>query len=128
MRCRSTYAYFPSKHHRQSRRHHPKHHCYLHQHHCCQLDIPISCTHYPTTNITAIYVTSKVFNNLLNIAHVLVNVLKFIHVTLVAVELKPHIKVSIYIVSIVILNFSALSQAFFDHSWNLMLIILLKFL
>ncbi|XP_024988407.1 glucan endo-1,3-beta-glucosidase 2-like isoform X1 [Cynara cardunculus var. scolymus] len=84
--------------------------------------------HYPATNITTICVGSEVFNNLPNVGPVLVTALKFIHGALVASNLDRQIKVSTPIASTVILDSFPPSQAFFNHSWNPVLVPLLKFL
>ncbi|KAI7745290.1 hypothetical protein M8C21_017211 [Ambrosia artemisiifolia] len=84
--------------------------------------------HYPATNITTICVGSEVFNSLPNAAPVLVNALKFIHGALVASNLDRQIKVSTPIASTIILDSFPPSQAFFNHSWNPVLVPVLKFL
>ncbi|KAD7478504.1 hypothetical protein E3N88_01640 [Mikania micrantha] len=84
--------------------------------------------HYPATNITTVCVGSEVFNTLPNAAPVLVNALKFIHGALVSSNLDRQIKVSTPIASTVILDSFPPSQAFFNHSWNPVLVPILKFL
>ncbi|KAL7611662.1 hypothetical protein Lser_V15G06898 [Lactuca serriola] len=84
--------------------------------------------HYPATNITTICVGSEVFNNLPNVAPVLVTALKFIHGALVASNLDRQIKVSTPIASTIILDSFPPSQAFFNHSWSPVMAPLLKFL
>ncbi|KAJ7964474.1 putative Glucan endo-1,3-beta-glucosidase [Quillaja saponaria] len=84
--------------------------------------------HYPATNITAICVGSEVLTALPNAAKVLVNALKFIHSALVASNLDREIKVSTPIASSIILDSFPPSQAFFNRSWNPVLVPLLSFL
>ncbi|OAY57179.1 glucan endo-1,3-beta-glucosidase 2 [Manihot esculenta] len=84
--------------------------------------------HYPATNITAISVGSEVLTALPNAAPVLVNALKFIHSALVASNLDRQIKVSTPISSSIILDSFPPSQAFFNRSWNPVLVPMLNFL
>ncbi|KAL2521785.1 Glucan endo-1 [Forsythia ovata] len=84
--------------------------------------------HYPATNITTICVGSEVLTALPNAARVLVNALKFIHSALVASNLDRQIKVSTPLASSIILDSFPPSQAFFNHSWNPVLIPMLNFL
>ncbi|XP_010267790.1 PREDICTED: glucan endo-1,3-beta-glucosidase 3-like [Nelumbo nucifera] len=84
--------------------------------------------HVPATNITAIAVGSEVLTTLPNAAPVLVSALKFIHSALVASNLDNQIKVSTPHSSSIILDSFPPSQAFFNHSWNPVMVPLLKFL
>ncbi|CAI9753231.1 unnamed protein product [Fraxinus pennsylvanica] len=84
--------------------------------------------HYPATNITTICVGSEVLTSLPNAAHILVNSLKFIHSALVASNLDRQIKVSTPLASSIILDSFPPSQAFFNHSWNPILVPMLNFL
>ncbi|XP_059642096.1 glucan endo-1,3-beta-glucosidase 2 [Cornus florida] len=84
--------------------------------------------HYPATNITTICVGSEVLTTLPNAASILVNALKFIHSALVASNLDRQVKVSTPISSSIILDSFPPSQAFFNHSWNPVLVPMLKFL
>ncbi|PON89063.1 Glycoside hydrolase [Trema orientale] len=84
--------------------------------------------HYPATNITAICVGSEVLTILPNAAKVLVNALKYIHSALVASNLDRQIKVSTPLSSSIILDSFPPSQAFFNHSWNPVLVPMLSFL
>ncbi|KAI9082108.1 hypothetical protein K1719_035848 [Acacia pycnantha] len=84
--------------------------------------------HYPATNITAITVGSEVLTTLPNAAPVLVSALKFIHSALVAANLDQQIKVSTPHSSSIIIDSFPPSQAFFNRSWNPVLVPLLKFL
>ncbi|KZV53787.1 hypothetical protein F511_00053 [Dorcoceras hygrometricum] len=84
--------------------------------------------HYPATNITTICVGSEVFNSLPNVAPVLVKALRFIHAALVATNLDRQIKVSTPLASSIILDSFPPSQAFFNHSWNPVLLPVLEFL
>ncbi|KAK4430422.1 Glucan endo-1,3-beta-glucosidase 2 [Sesamum alatum] len=85
-------------------------------------------SHYPATNITTICVGSEVLTSLPNVAPVLVNALKYIHSALVASNLDRQIKVSTPLASSVILDSFPPSQAFFNRSWNPVLVPMLKFL
>lgn len=84
--------------------------------------------HYPATNITTICVGSDVLTTLPNAARILVTALKFIHSALVASNLDRQIKVSTPLSSSIILDSFPPSQAFFNHSWNPVLVPLLSFL
>ncbi|KAJ4833870.1 hypothetical protein Tsubulata_039780 [Turnera subulata] len=84
--------------------------------------------HYPATNITAICVGSEVFSTIPNAAAVLVNALKYIHSALVASNLDKQIKVSTPVASAIILDSFPPSQAFFNRSWNPVLVPMLNFL
>ncbi|KAF8398966.1 hypothetical protein HHK36_014831 [Tetracentron sinense] len=84
--------------------------------------------HVPATNITAIAVGSDVLTTLPNAAPVLVSALKFIHSALVASNLDNEIKVSTPLSSNIILDSFPPSQAFFNRSWNPVLVPMLKFL
>ncbi|KAJ8761155.1 hypothetical protein K2173_001211 [Erythroxylum novogranatense] len=84
--------------------------------------------HYPATNITAISVGSEVLTTLPNAAPVLVNALKFIHSALVASNLDRQIKVSTPLPTSIILDSFPPSQAFFNRSWNPVLVPMLNFL
>ncbi|XP_073156219.1 glucan endo-1,3-beta-glucosidase 2-like isoform X2 [Henckelia pumila] len=84
--------------------------------------------HYPATNITTICVGSEVFTSLPNVAPVLVKALRFIHSALVASNLDRQIKVSTPLASSIILDSFPPSQAFFNHSWNPVLVPVLDFL
>ncbi|GLT28799.1 hypothetical protein SLA2020_037060 [Shorea laevis] len=84
--------------------------------------------HYPATNITAVCVGSEVLTALPNAAPVLVNAMKYIHSALVASNLDNQIKVSTPLSSSVILDSFPPSQAFFNRSWNQVLVPTLSFL
>ncbi|KAM1608256.1 hypothetical protein ACFX13_020863 [Malus domestica] len=84
--------------------------------------------HVPATNITAIAVGSEVLSALPNAAPVLVSALKFIHSALVASNLDRQIKVSTPHSSSIILDSFPPSQAFFNRSWDPVMVPLLKFL
>lgn len=84
--------------------------------------------HYPATNITAICVGSDVFTTLPNAAKVLVNAFKYIQSALVASNLDRQIKVSTPLSSSIILDSFPPSQAFFNSSWDPVLVPMLKFL
>ncbi|XP_011001568.1 PREDICTED: glucan endo-1,3-beta-glucosidase 2 [Populus euphratica] len=84
--------------------------------------------HYPATNITAICVGSEVFTTIPNAAPVLVNAMKYIQSALVASNLDRQIKVSTPLSSSIILDSFPPSQAFFNRSWNPVLIPMLNFL
>ncbi|XP_042018640.1 glucan endo-1,3-beta-glucosidase 3-like [Salvia splendens] len=82
----------------------------------------------PATNITAIAVGSEVLTTLPNAAPVLVSAMSFIHSALVASNLGSHIKVSTPHSSSVILDPFPPSQAFFNRTWEPVMVPLLKFL
>ncbi|KAK7277187.1 hypothetical protein RIF29_18338 [Crotalaria pallida] len=84
--------------------------------------------HVPATNITAIAVGSEVLTALPNAAPVLVSALKFIQSALVAANLDQQIKVSTPHSSSVILDSFPPSQAFFNRTWDPVMVPLLKFL
>ncbi|KAJ6808538.1 glucan endo-1,3-beta-glucosidase 3-like [Iris pallida] len=84
--------------------------------------------HVPAVNITAIAVGSEVLTALPNAASVLVNALKFIHSALVAANLDRLIKVSTPLSSSLILDSFPPSQAFFNRSWDPVVVPMLKFL
>ncbi|GFS39527.1 O-Glycosyl hydrolases family 17 protein [Actinidia rufa] len=84
--------------------------------------------HYPATNITNICVGSEVLTTLPNAARILVSALKFIHSALVASNLDSQIKVSTPLSSSLILDSFPPSQAFFNRSWNPVLVPMLSFL
>ncbi|KAK0574783.1 hypothetical protein LWI29_028975 [Acer saccharum] len=84
--------------------------------------------HVPATNITAIAVGSEVLTVLPNAGPVLVSALKFIHSALVAANLDGQIKVSTPHSSSIILDSFPPSQAFFNRSWDPVMVPLLKFL
>ncbi|XP_010528550.1 PREDICTED: glucan endo-1,3-beta-glucosidase 2 [Tarenaya hassleriana] len=84
--------------------------------------------HYPATNITAIAVGSEVLTTLPNAAPILVNAIKNIHSALLSANLDGRIKVSTPLSTDLILDPFPPSQAFFNRSWNLVLVPLLSFL
>ncbi|KAJ0095673.1 hypothetical protein Patl1_15500 [Pistacia atlantica] len=84
--------------------------------------------HVPATNITAISVGSEVLTVLPNAGPVLVSALKYIHSALVASNLDGQIKVSTPHSSSIILDSFPPSQAFFNRSWDPVMVPLLKFL
>ncbi|KAJ0974925.1 hypothetical protein J5N97_016890 [Dioscorea zingiberensis] len=84
--------------------------------------------HVPAVNITAIAVGSEVLTALPNAAPVLVSALRFIHSALVAANLDRQIKVSSPHSSSIILDSFPPSQAFFNRSWDPVLVPMLKFL
>ncbi|CAL0324343.1 unnamed protein product [Lupinus luteus] len=84
--------------------------------------------HIPATNITAIAVGSEVLTSLPNAAPVLVSALRFIQSALVAANLDQQIKVSTPHSSSVILDSFPPSQAFFNRTWDPVMVPLLKFL
>ncbi|KAI3453157.1 hypothetical protein Pfo_009820 [Paulownia fortunei] len=84
--------------------------------------------HVPATNITAIGVGSEVLSTLPNAAPILVSAMNFIHSALVASNLDSHIKVSTPHSSSIILDSFPPSQAFFNRSWDPVMVPLLKFL
>ncbi|KAL8229999.1 hypothetical protein R6Q57_014899 [Mikania cordata] len=85
-------------------------------------------THVPATNITAISVGSEVLTTIPNAAPVLVSALKYIHAALIAARLDSHIKVSTAHSSSIILDSFPPSQAFFNRTWEPVMIPLLEFL
>ncbi|XP_024988843.1 glucan endo-1,3-beta-glucosidase 3-like [Cynara cardunculus var. scolymus] len=85
-------------------------------------------THVPATNITAISVGSEVLTTIPNAAPVLVSALQYIHAALVAARLDSHIKVSTAHSSSIILDSFPPSQAFFNRTWDPVMVPLLKFL
>lgn len=84
--------------------------------------------HYPATNITTICVGSEVLTTMPNAAPVLINALKYIQSALVASNLDRQIKVSTPLASSMILDSFPPSQAFFNRTWNPVLVPMLKFL
>ncbi|XP_044488222.1 glucan endo-1,3-beta-glucosidase 3 isoform X2 [Mangifera indica] len=84
--------------------------------------------HVPATNITVIAVGSEVLTVLPNAGPVLVSALKYIHSALVASNLDGQIKVSTPHSSSIILDSFPPSQAFFNRSWDPVMVPLLKFL
>ncbi|KAL6003486.1 hypothetical protein ACLOJK_023717 [Asimina triloba] len=82
----------------------------------------------PATNITAIAVGSEVLTTLPNAAPVLVSAMRFIYSALVATNLDSQIKVSTPHSSSIILDSFPPSQAFFNRTWNPVLVPMLKFL
>ncbi|XP_030498621.2 glucan endo-1,3-beta-glucosidase 3 [Cannabis sativa] len=84
--------------------------------------------HVPATNITAIAVGSDVLTTLPNAGPILVSALKFIHSALVASNLDRLIKVSTPHASSIILDSFPPSQAFFNRTWDPVMVPLLKFL
>ncbi|XP_021852763.2 glucan endo-1,3-beta-glucosidase 3 isoform X1 [Spinacia oleracea] len=84
--------------------------------------------HVPATNITAIAVGSEVLTALPNAAPILVSAMKFIHSALVASYLDSKIKVSTPHASSIILDSFPPSQAFFNRTWDPVMVPLLKFL
>lgn len=82
----------------------------------------------PATNITAISVGSEVLTTLPNAAPILVSAMTFIHSALVASNLGSQIKVSTPHASSIILDPFPPSQAFFNRSWEPVMVPLLKFL
>ncbi|KAE9603437.1 hypothetical protein Lal_00008179 [Lupinus albus] len=84
--------------------------------------------HVPATNITAIAVGSEVLTALPNVAPVLVSALEFIQSALVAANLDQQIKVSTPHSSSLILDSFPPSQAFFNRTWDPIMVPLLKFL
>ncbi|XP_054824357.1 glucan endo-1,3-beta-glucosidase 3-like isoform X2 [Prosopis cineraria] len=84
--------------------------------------------HVPTTNITSIAVGSEVLTTLPNAGPVLVSALTFIHSALVAANLDKQIKVSTPHSSSIILDSFPPSQAFFNRTWDPVMVPLLKFL
>ncbi|XP_048328831.2 glucan endo-1,3-beta-glucosidase 2 [Ziziphus jujuba] len=84
--------------------------------------------HYPATNITAICVGSDVFTSLPNAAKILVNAFKYIQSALIASNLDRQIKISTPLSSSIILDSFPPSQAFFNSSWDSVMVPMLKFL
>ncbi|XP_073282445.1 glucan endo-1,3-beta-glucosidase 3-like [Primulina huaijiensis] len=84
--------------------------------------------HVPATNITGIAVGSEVLSTLSNAAPILVSAMKFIYSALVASNLDSQIKVSTPHSSSIILDSFPPSQAFFNRSWDPVMVPLLKFL
>ncbi|KAI3466956.1 hypothetical protein Pfo_023619 [Paulownia fortunei] len=84
--------------------------------------------HVPATNITAIAVGSEVLSTLSNAAPILVSAMKFIHSALVASNLDSQIKVSTPHSSSIILDSFPPSQAFFNRTWDPVMVPLLNFL
>ncbi|CAM8951389.1 unnamed protein product [Rhodiola kirilowii] len=84
--------------------------------------------HVPATNITTIAVGSDILTTLPNAAPVLVSALRFIQSALVAANLDSKIKVSTPHSSSIILDSFPPSQAFFNRSWDPIMVQLLKFL
>ncbi|XP_068661201.1 glucan endo-1,3-beta-glucosidase 3-like [Aristolochia californica] len=84
--------------------------------------------HIPATNITAIAVGSEVLTAMPNAGPVLVSAVKFIHSALVASNLDNQVKVSTPHASSIILDSFPPSQAFFNRSWDNVMVPLLKFL
>ncbi|KAL6521355.1 hypothetical protein OROGR_017924 [Orobanche gracilis] len=85
-------------------------------------------SYHPATNITLVCVGSEVLNSLPNAAPLLINALRYIQSALVASNLDRQIKVSTPFASSVILDSFPPSQAFFNRSWNPVLVPVLKFL
>lgn len=85
-------------------------------------------SHVPATKVTAIAIGSEVLTTLPNAAPVLVSAMQFIHSALVAANLASQIKVSTPHSSSIILDSFPPSQAFFNRSWDPVVIPLLKFL
>uniref|UniRef100_A0A803N0L7 glucan endo-1,3-beta-D-glucosidase n=2 Tax=Chenopodium quinoa TaxID=63459 RepID=A0A803N0L7_CHEQI len=85
-------------------------------------------SHVPATNITAIAVGSEVLTALPNAGPILVSAMKYIHSALVASNLDSRIKVSTPHASSIILDSFPPSQAFFNRTWDPVMIPLLKFL
>ncbi|XP_074337461.1 glucan endo-1,3-beta-glucosidase 3-like [Apium graveolens] len=84
--------------------------------------------HVPATNITSISVGSEVLTTLPNAAPILVSAMNFIHSALVASNVDSRIKVSTAHSSSIILDSFPPSQAFFNRSWDPVMVPLLKFL
>ncbi|KAI9071868.1 hypothetical protein K1719_046167 [Acacia pycnantha] len=84
--------------------------------------------HVPATDITSIAVGSEVLTTLPNAGPVLVSALTFIHSALVASNLDQQIKVSTPHSSSIILDSFPPSQAFFNRTWDPVMVPLLKFL
>ncbi|CAO2829975.1 unnamed protein product [Amaranthus hypochondriacus] len=84
--------------------------------------------HVPATNITAIALGSEVLTTLPNAAPILVDAMTYIHSALVASNLHSKIKVSTPHASSIILDSFPPSQAFFNRTWEPVMVPLLKFL
>lgn len=84
--------------------------------------------HVPATNITTIAVGSEVLSALPNAGPILVSAMKYIHSALVASNLDSRVKVSTPHASSIILDSFPPSQAFFNRTWDPVMIPLLKFL
>uniref|UniRef100_A0A0R0IMU3 glucan endo-1,3-beta-D-glucosidase n=2 Tax=Glycine max TaxID=3847 RepID=A0A0R0IMU3_SOYBN len=84
--------------------------------------------HVPATNITAICVGSEVLTTLPNAAPIIVSAINFIHSALVAANLDQQIKISSPHSSSIILDSFPPSQAFFNRTWNPVMVPMLKFL
>ncbi|KAL2542517.1 Glucan endo-1 [Abeliophyllum distichum] len=84
--------------------------------------------HVPTTNITSIAVGSEVLTTLPNAASILVSAINFIHSALVASGLDSQIKVSTPHSSSIIVDSFPPSHAFFNRSWDPVIVPFLKFL
>ncbi|XP_044492342.1 glucan endo-1,3-beta-glucosidase 3-like [Mangifera indica] len=82
----------------------------------------------PATNITAIAVGSEVLTVLPNASPVLVSAMKYIYSALVASNLDGQIQVSTPHSSSIILDSFPPSQAFFNRTWDPVMVPLLKFL
>ncbi|CAN4124152.1 unnamed protein product [Withania somnifera] len=85
-------------------------------------------SHVPATKVTAIAVGSEVLTTLPNAAPILVSAMQFIHSALVAANLASQIKISTPHSSSIILDSFPPSQAFFNRSWDTVVIPLLNFL
>lgn len=85
-------------------------------------------SHVPATNITAIAVGSEVLTVLPNAGPILVSAMQYIHSALVASNLDSKIKVSTPHASSIILDSFPPSQAFFNRTWDPVMVPLLKFL
>ncbi|MCL7044691.1 hypothetical protein MKW94_003137 [Papaver nudicaule] len=83
--------------------------------------------HYPATNITAIAVGSDILTVLPDAAPFLVSALEYLHSALVEFSMEQ-IKVSTPLPSSIILDSFPPSRAFFEHSWDPVLVPMLKFL
>lgn len=84
--------------------------------------------HVPATNISSIAVGSEVLTFIPNAGPVLVSALNFIHSALIAANLDSQIKVSTPHSSSIILDSFPPSQAFFNRTWDPVMVPLLKFL
>ncbi|KAI3516633.1 hypothetical protein L1887_15556 [Cichorium endivia] len=84
--------------------------------------------HVGTTNISAISVGNEVLTTTPNAATVLVSALKYIHSALISAGLDSQIKVSTAHSSSIILDSFPPSQAFFNRTWEPVMISLLEFL
>ncbi|KAL7090799.1 hypothetical protein ACP275_12G064600 [Erythranthe tilingii] len=85
-------------------------------------------SHYPATNITSISVGTEVLSTLPNAAPVLLPAMKFLHSALVAANLQSQIKLSTPHSSSIILDSFPPSQAFFNRTWDPLMVPLLQFL